>query len=109
MHAFVEYALERNRIRKNVIHFRLRRLFSAFLIDFVWFVVNPNCTSKRMLLKAYAWNIKHAAVTLRKRLEIGPSPPYGCKYGVHLFLLDPLSRLLSRRMIVREPTEVLNL
>lgn len=109
MRAFVEYALERNRIRKNVIHFRLRRLFSAFLIDFVWFIVNPNTTGKKMLLKAYAWNIKHAAVTLRKRREIGPSPPYGCKYGAHLFLLDPLSRFLSRRTIVRKPTEVLNL
>ena len=93
--AFVTYMAERNRIRTNLIHFLVKRIFSAFLLDFVWVVVEPDCTTKRMLLKAYLWNLKNAAVTLRKRREIGPSPPYGCKYGQHLASLrDPVARLL---------------
>lgn len=96
--AFITYMIDRNRVRLDLIHFRIRRLFSAFLIDFIWFVVEPNCTSKRLLLKAYGWNLKHLAVTLRRRREIGPSPPYGCKYGEHLSSLrDPLARLLRRQ------------
>jgi hypothetical protein len=93
--AFITYMTERNRIRTNLIHFLIRRIFAAFLIDFIWFVVEPNCTTKRMLLKAYLWNLKNVAITLRRRREIGPSPPYGCKYGQHLSSLrDPLARLL---------------
>jgi hypothetical protein len=88
--AFIQYMQNRNRIRTNIIHFRLIRLFSAFLIDFVWFTIYPNCTSKISLLKAYAWNLRQIGITLKKRLEIGPSPPYGCKYGVQLSLLSAL-------------------
>lgn len=95
--AFIDYMMYRNRIRSNLIHFRLSRLLSAFLIDFVWFVVLPNPTSKILLLKAYVWNLKHIAVTLKKRLEIGPSPPYGCKYGVHLSLLSAIQAWIQKR------------
>lgn len=93
--AFIQYMGHRNRIRTNLIHFRLRRLFSAFLIDFVWFAIYPDSQSsyKRLLLKAYVWNLRHIGVTLKKRLKIGPSPPYGCKYGVQLSLLSLYKRI----------------
>lgn len=95
--AFIGFLANRNRIRTNLIHFRLRRLFSAFLIDFVWFVTYPNSQFKISLLKAYAWNLRHIGVTLKKRLEIGPSPPYGCKYGVQLSLLPTLQAHMRKK------------
>lgn len=87
---FIGYMMQRNRIRLNLIHFRIRRLLSAFLIDSIWFVVDPNCIRKRLLFRAYAWNLIHIAVTLTRRRAIGPSPPYDCKYGTHLSLLPAL-------------------
>jgi hypothetical protein len=101
--ALIEFSRERNRIRTNIIYFRLPRLLSAFLIDLIWLVVDPNSTTKRMLLKGYLWNLQRIALTLRKRRRYAPSPPYGCKYGKHLSLRDPLARLLhrERRKVLR--------
>jgi len=97
---FITYMRERNRIRLDLIHFLTRRLCAVFLIDCLWLLIDPNCTYKRMLLKAYAWNLRHLVVTLRRRREIGPSPPYRCKYGEHLSSLrDPLARLLRRHTV----------
>lgn len=94
--SLIEFSRERNRIRTNIVYFRLPRLLSAFLIDFIWFIVDPNCRTKKMLLKGYLWNLEHITVTLRKRRQYAPSPPYGCKYGKHISLRDPLARLLHR-------------
>jgi len=84
---FTDYSANKNRVCSNLIHFRVERLFSSFLIDFVWFAIEPKPSRKRLLLKAYASNIKHIAVTLNKRRERGPSPTYGYKYGLHPFIL----------------------
>lgn len=91
-----EYIVNQNRIRINLIHFRLIRLFSAFLIDFVWFVTTESL-GKGFLLKAYMWNLKHMPITLKKRLKRGPSPPYGCKYAVHPFLVSNLRRRVRKK------------
>jgi len=85
---FISYMMNRNRIRTGIIHFRVCRLLSSFLTDLVWLTVTPSVKNKLSLLTAYAWNIKHLPATLKRRLEIGPSPPYGCKYGMHLAILS---------------------
>jgi len=98
---FTQYMIDRNRIRTNLIHFRVRRIFSAFLIDFVWLVIEPKAVRKILLLKAYGWNLKHIGATMRKRHDCGPSPPYGCKYGLHLSFLSALLEWKHKRQIAR--------
>ncbi len=85
---FTDYSANRNRICSNLIHFGVGRLFSSFLIDFIWFTMEPRASGKTLLLRAYAWNIKHIAATLSKRRRRGRSPTYGCKVCLHPFILS---------------------
>ena len=92
---YLEYMGYRSRIRFILIHFTLIRVLSAFLIDLIWlFLANPK--SKRLLLKAYWWNIKNMGSTLKKRLRYGPSPPFGCKFPVTPFRLSDMLRRLRK-------------
>ena len=76
---FREYMINQNRIQFILIHFTLRRILATFLIDAVWFaLLLPN--SKRILLKAYLWNLGQIGRTLTKRSKYGPSPPFDCKF-----------------------------
>ena len=90
---YTDYMGSRSRIRFILIHFTIIRLLSAFLIDLGWlFLGNP--TTKRLLLKAYWWNLKNIGTALKKRLHYGPSPPFGCKYPVTPFHLSDLLKRL---------------
>jgi len=94
---YTAYMSHRSRIRCNLIHFTFIRLLSAFLIDLAWlFLANP--TNKRLLLKAYWWNLKNIGTALKKRLHYGPSPPFGCKFPVTPFRLSDLLRRLREIM-----------
>ena len=90
---YTEYMSHRSRIRFILIHFTRIRILSAFLIDLIWlFLANP--TSKRLLLKAYWWNLENISTALKKRQQYGPSPPFGCKFPVTPFRLSDLLRRL---------------
>ena len=91
---YLGYMSDKNRIRCNIIHFTLRRLFAAFLIDVVWFLM-ANSMGKKLLLKAYFWNLKKISTTLKKRLHYGPSPPYNCKYPVLPFHYQDFERRIT--------------
>jgi GT2 family glycosyltransferase len=82
-----DYMGERSRIRFIIIHFTLQRMLSAFAIDLIaWFLVDSQW--KRTLSKAYWWNLLNLNATMMKRLEYGPSPPYGCKYPLFSFSIS---------------------
>lgn len=88
---YLEYMGYRSRVRCALIHFTLMRLLSTFLIDFVW-VTMANSMSKRLLLKAYWWNLRNIVVTLEKRQCYGPSPPFTCRFPVVPFSYSDLVR-----------------
>lgn len=90
--SYLEYMGYRNRIRCNLIHFTLKRILATFLIDAVWFFTMRSIKSKKILLKAYLWNLSNIAVTLDKRLAYGPSPPFGCKSPVISFNLSDIKK-----------------
>ena len=94
---YTEYMGYRSRIRFILIHFTLIRLLSAFLIDLVWLLL-ANPTSKRLLLKAYRWNLENIGNALEKRLQYGPSPPFGCKFPITSFRFSDLLRRLREIM-----------
>ncbi|MEM5853679.1 MAG: glycosyltransferase family 2 protein [Candidatus Aenigmatarchaeota archaeon] len=88
---YLEYMANRSRIRGAILHFTLPRLLSTFLIDATWFVLGKTET-KKSLLKAYWWNLKHINKTLKRRLVYGPSPPFKCKFPVISFHFSDLIR-----------------
>jgi hypothetical protein len=96
---FLEYIANRNRIRFGIIHFTLKRLLSMMMIDSAWFMMT-NSTSKKILLKAYFWNLMNIMVPLKKRLLYGPSPPYGCKFPVMPFRFSDFQRRLTETLSV---------
>lgn len=78
------YMGERSRIRFIIIHFTVQRMLSTFILDLMaWFLVKRKW--KNTLLRAYWWNLSNLSTTLKKRLECGPSPPFGCKYPLFYF------------------------
>lgn len=91
---FMEYIANRNRIRLNIIHFTMKRLLCAFLIDSLWFALT-NSTSKKLLMRAYLWNLRNINITLKRRLRYGPSPPFRCKPPVMPFHLSDLQRRVN--------------
>jgi len=78
---YLEYMSNRSRVRFAIIHFRIQRVLATFLIDLGIFLL-CNTKSKILLLKGYLWNLKNIKVTLKRRSEYGPSPPFNCKYPV---------------------------
>jgi len=92
--SLVEYMANRNRVRLGIIHFTLKRLFSVFLIDSVWFATT-NSRSKMLLLKAYLWNLRNVNIALKKRVRYGPSPPFGCKPPIIPFRVSDLQRRMN--------------
>lgn len=74
---FLQYMTDRSRGRFAIIHFPLPRLLATFLIDGA-FLLASNGTSKRLMLKAYWWNLRKMPITLKARLQYGPSP---CGYA----------------------------
>ena len=84
----IYYMAERSRIRFACIHFVRMRVLSTFLIDVAWlFITNP--VWKKALLRAYWWNLKNIGVTIKRRLQYGPSPPYSCRFPVIRFRQGP--------------------
>jgi GT2 family glycosyltransferase len=91
----VTYMSERSRIRFALIHFTAPRVLSTFLIDCVWFFLT-SFIGKKALAKAYVWNIKNVATTLKRRARYGPSPPYRCKSPIIPFRLSGLKKRLGK-------------
>jgi hypothetical protein len=81
---YLEYMSYRSRIRCAILHFVTPRLLSTFLIDAISFSV-ANTATKRMLFRAYWWNLTCISPVLKLRLRNGPSPPFSCKAPVLFF------------------------
>jgi len=92
---YLTYMSERSRIRLALIHFTVPRILSTFLIDCAWFLAT-NFIGKKALVKAYFWNIKNIAITLKRRARYGPSPPFGCKPPVIPFKFSNLKKKLLK-------------
>jgi GT2 family glycosyltransferase len=92
--SYLNYMFDQNRIRYSLIHFTLRRILAMFLIDTVWFLMAATA-GKKILLRAYLWNLRNIAGTLHKRLAYGPSPPFGCKSPIIPFRLSDLQRRIG--------------
>lgn len=88
---YMEYMHHKNRIRFALIHFTMKRFLATILLDTIWFIAS-NPASKKNLLQAYIWNLKKMPGTLKTRVQIGPSPPYGCRYPVLPFSMDMLQK-----------------
>jgi GT2 family glycosyltransferase len=88
---YMEYMFNKNRIRFALIHFTLKRVLGTIIIDTIWFITN-NSTSKNLLLQAYNWNLKNMSNTLKRRVQIGPSPPFVCHYPVLSFSLSMMQK-----------------
>ena len=93
--SFIAYMVNQNRIQFILIHFTLRRILATFLIDAVWFILLIP-SGKRVLLKAYLWNLRKIGKTLKKRSKYGPSPPFDCKFPA---IETPYTILEIRRWI----------
>ncbi len=78
----IQYMAHRSRIRFILIHFTLMRLLSAFVIDLASLFLVEDPTTKKLLLKAYLFNLKNLGTTLKKRRHYGPSPPFNCKFPI---------------------------
>jgi len=91
---YIQFMGDRSRIRFAIIHFVPIRLFSTFLIDFAFLLVS-SVTSKKLLLKAYWWNLKNIAITLKRRAHHGPSP-FSCKFPVLYFHLSDAPKRLHK-------------
>jgi len=93
--SYTNYMSERSRIRFVLMHFISIRILSTLLIDFIWFsVTNP--TGKKVLVKAYWWNLKNIGITLKKRTRYGPSRPMACKPPLIPFKLSSLKKHLFK-------------
>lgn len=93
---YLEYMAYRSRVRCAILHFTLRRLFSTFLIDLVSIGI-ANSATKRLLIKAYLWNLRVINFTLKKRLVNGPSPPFSCKAPIVFFGFADFEKYLRAR------------
>lgn len=70
---YADYMSNRSRVRFNMIHFSLPRLLFSFIADLGWFVVS-DLSFKKVLFRAYVWNLKHATATIKRRMQYKPTP-----------------------------------
>ena len=92
---FMEYMLQQNRVQFILIHFTFKRILATVLFDALYFIMLRS-VNKKILLKAYLWNLEHITITLKKHLKYGPSPPFNCKSPVTPFNMNLIKKWMNK-------------